>query len=1284
MVNEFKVRELLQQQESEILDFKKETHAFSDDRKISEFIKDILAMANTPRDSSAYIVAGVDCLKDGSGNKNFCGVSEHPDDNDLQQRMNRVGVDPRPKFLYQPITVDGISYGVIEIFPLRDGPYVASKNFGSVLAHQIYFRSGTQNKEATSKEERRIWKWFLQETAQSTSKSEILPPATDAIPSWPELLQACYGFKKDRLYLLILGSDTQNEVTEEQWKFLGQLPLSLVLDFDSETRKGGAYHYVAPVLENNRAVHLRTYNDHHEFVTDRSCCWYAARGIPENKESLCEADWKSWNRKYGKYIRELIENFQKASESKYLTVLCLWDAREYINKVCDILDENFADNVNFVFASPNVEGLRTIAENYRSTFLSMPLSNVLVGIPRYIILPDQTNPEVLTIPKIKGQEFILSRQRLYQLSEDLEVLHSAIEVEEPPEPREIGRDFLRGMIVSWRDLSEHYDAERDQTDRIIEMLDIELRLRTTARFNIYHWPGSGGSTIGRQIAWKMHRKIPTVFLKRITPQVTIGRFRLIFEATELSILAIYEAADIEQDLVEALYAEARESNIPLLLVSIVRAFSLPSAPPNNATNPVSERSRFISEHLSTLEAFHFANAYKRVVPEKATDLEKLSQQERKPFWFALTAFENEFIGITHYVERRIELATKLQRDLMTFLALAYYYGHKSLRLDIFAEYLGLENRVRLEKLFPQPALHDLLVDDGDNMCRPAHYLIAEEILQSVLAGSGERTNWRVGLSTWAKSFIHVCSEGEFVASGELIEVLRSLFIRRNEHELPETETTETMRFSPLMEEIRKISHDSQKTVFQELADCFPYYAHFRAHLARFYSIQGQHQQAFEEMNKALKISPKDPLLHHMKGMCYRRQATSIMREISRSRQVRSIASFHQSAKTEADLRNIVEEAKTSFNVSLELALGSDSDYETDIDYAPTVEYALTSQIQLLLDVIDFGYKISGVTTRTEFIVSQASSWYQEQLDDVEYLMERLKSLREGDKPSRYILSRQRELDSIYDDHSTALQRWNSLIASARNPKYVSIIHRQIVVNLLERARKQKAEKEGKKGTEIQRSWDLLSQRDRQRAIELLEENLQANPSSERDIRDWFHAMRYLPTIDLSTVIEKVANWRATGDSLEADYYLYILYVLQAIDGNTTRLSTTMDLIKQTRMKAFSRKLRRNTFSFEWFGKGQGLMRLKHYTDLGEFDADKFLQGTTLLERLTGTVRYIEDPSSGTIELDCGIEAFFVPSRVNPEGLQKGIDEYTRVDFYIGFSYSGLRAWSVRKISTNDL
>ena len=53
------LEELLKRQESDDLDFKSQQYNLTDGHSRSEFIKDIIAMANTPRSGSAYILLGV-------------------------------------------------------------------------------------------------------------------------------------------------------------------------------------------------------------------------------------------------------------------------------------------------------------------------------------------------------------------------------------------------------------------------------------------------------------------------------------------------------------------------------------------------------------------------------------------------------------------------------------------------------------------------------------------------------------------------------------------------------------------------------------------------------------------------------------------------------------------------------------------------------------------------------------------------------------------------------------------------------------------------------------------------------------------------------------------------------------------------------------------------------------------------------------------------------------------------------------------------------------------------
>ena len=50
---------ILQRTEDNFLDFKVQQYKFDTNYQISGFVKDILTMANTPRNESAYIVIGV-------------------------------------------------------------------------------------------------------------------------------------------------------------------------------------------------------------------------------------------------------------------------------------------------------------------------------------------------------------------------------------------------------------------------------------------------------------------------------------------------------------------------------------------------------------------------------------------------------------------------------------------------------------------------------------------------------------------------------------------------------------------------------------------------------------------------------------------------------------------------------------------------------------------------------------------------------------------------------------------------------------------------------------------------------------------------------------------------------------------------------------------------------------------------------------------------------------------------------------------------------------------------
>ena len=148
--NEF--QQLIARSEGRTLDFKEAGYNLENSR--NKFIKDVLAMANTPREQSAYIVFGV-CWTPKSGST-VMGLEHQLDDVELQHAFGQDRVQPIPRFTYTPLRFKGEQVGVLEIPVGKDGPYTPIKDQErkrpksssydeGLQAGAVYYRRGTQN-----------------------------------------------------------------------------------------------------------------------------------------------------------------------------------------------------------------------------------------------------------------------------------------------------------------------------------------------------------------------------------------------------------------------------------------------------------------------------------------------------------------------------------------------------------------------------------------------------------------------------------------------------------------------------------------------------------------------------------------------------------------------------------------------------------------------------------------------------------------------------------------------------------------------------------------------------------------------------------------------------------------------------------------------------------------------------------------------------------------------------------------------------------------------------------
>jgi tetratricopeptide (TPR) repeat protein len=475
-----------------------------------------------------------------------------------------------------------------------------------------------------------------------------------------------------------------------------------------------------------------------------------------------------------------------------------------------------------------------------------------------------------------------------------------------------------------------------------------------------------------------------------------------------------------------------------------------------------------------------------------------------------------------------------------------------------------------------------------------------------------------------------------IPSEKMLDLVRRTFIYRNNLDVLGTErvASPTLQyFSQLLQDIP--SSEGRLETLKRLTQLYAEEAHFWAHLGRFYASQLQdYDQALKSIEQAISLTnAEDPVLHHMKGMAIRYQINSLVAEKS-------------------EIQTVVNFAKVA-----------SSAFEEARKLRPDDEHGYISEVQLLAKILDYAGTQHKNGILSYLATSSVDPFLLTSLGRAEDLLEQVRRNREGQgEPSPLEVNCRAKLDALYGRHDRALQTWDSLLS--RKDIYHPPLRRQMIWTHLARH---------------DRSWNQLPIRDLQRITSLLEENLQEEPSNDKDLRLWIQAVRYSkhpPTLE--AVIERVGYWKANSGTLDSVYYLYSLYVLLALQGSAQAKDNAERYREECRQMARFR--RNNTNSFEWLGAGSGVSSLIHHSELGKWKTEiEFWEITEKLLRVQGRVNRVNAPQQGYIELKGGLLAFYVPARSNHS---RGRSENQSVECYLGFSYEGLRAWDVKDLGKN--
>jgi hypothetical protein len=128
------------------IDFKSAQYRFTNgsENDKSELLKDILAIANSWRDGTGYILLG---FKDQRPNPaEVVGIHDSIDDSRIQQFVNSK-VKPKLTFSYEEHLYEGKTIGIISI-PKQKRPFYLTSAYGKLKSNVVYVRRGSSTDEA--------------------------------------------------------------------------------------------------------------------------------------------------------------------------------------------------------------------------------------------------------------------------------------------------------------------------------------------------------------------------------------------------------------------------------------------------------------------------------------------------------------------------------------------------------------------------------------------------------------------------------------------------------------------------------------------------------------------------------------------------------------------------------------------------------------------------------------------------------------------------------------------------------------------------------------------------------------------------------------------------------------------------------------------------------------------------------------------------------------------------------------------------------------------------------
>lgn len=1060
---------------------------------------------------------------------------------------------------------------------------------------------------------------YLDKNALLRDTDYFMEPKQDQIQ---QFYVACDHFlHEDRTYILL--SEKVEGLDHHCYSHFGNAPWDVIVDFYQLSAdnglSAGAYHRGADV------PHIYKSSDvvSSEEITKslRKPLYYYANGF--KGERTC-SNFNDWNRIYYRKLELFLEAVSKSVTTQKTIVVSLLQDEDFIESI-QVLVSRYFSNVKFIIANDPNDELLPLAQRKKDAYehVKTTVEEIDRCISEYLTAgkTEEINSSTYTVPYIHGEgNGNLTEAELQDLQECFDVLYTNIGDGSDDEQE----TFLRGeSALTWQGAKRGFAAKRERYQRIYEKPLESIVKNGRNKVYIIHEPGYGGSTLARQLAYDFRESYPVLFLKEYRYTSVTEKLAWLHERTRKTIVIFMEIPSvISADDFDYLFRSTNQSR-PYVFIGIMRGHA------NNDGNI----------HITDwgLDAILLSDKYKPVIESRYSGSEKTAKlaeiqhilsgtvesHKRTPFYFGMLTYEKDFVAADGFYEKFVNAidGKEQQRKFLIYLSLSDVYDDKPLPEAFFKVIFGVEDKqiFKLENYFCEgdgilTSLVQIETVGNVRYIRPKYPFFSKTLLRKLLrkANTPEDTGWYANLGPYCKEFIEDAARSG-VADYLESEIIQPMFIGSSKERDGE-------HFTRIVEDIQK---EDRINIFTTLHTQFPDNPHFCSHLARFYSMEEKDmEKALDYADRAIRLSPNDPLLHHMKGMCLFYIIGERIDDVRRAMKANN-------SPNQEDFSYITDtllsQAETEFAKSREIQQKAHHDDE----------YGYIPNIKLLLRVFDFSVLVNGETKK--LVISSAKEPYISWLDKAHTLLEDARRMHEEGKESEHFLTCENSLWQEYEDYSTLLEKLNNQLTQTKHP---ALIRRQLVQIYMKRDEEYKT-----------------SPQANERILNLMSDNMKNDGTNIVNFLLWFKAARYSESLTIDDILTRLAQWNAANPAMDLSFYIFVFNAIKAIEGSSEAAELARKALQECQKLGGNNRIGIK----EWYGDApQGIVssyeRKTHSSDFN-------------LYKVEGYVKEYQHPGNAVIRLDCGLEVFFKPS-IN--GITQSSLNH-RVKFSLGFSYDGLRA-----------